>query len=254
MSYKTLKSAQAAARKLYGANYAEHVDFFEGAEGWQFDTKSKPAAPNSEPENLVENPEPTAETVEIPQQDPSNADEVAPENADPEQTPAPWAGGSMMAGLVNNMLNGVPQPVAPEKVQKESSQTGQKIEKDREERNGIKRPSKGSMCSIIWDTADKITAESGKTCTSADLHNALQGYNDFTLRTQYARWRAFNGITGRLPGQTKTSSKNPSEFDDVKDNFMARLNPENTEAVTSLEAVTNSNELVVWLSKNASNF
>ena len=38
-----------------------------------------------------------------------------------------------------------------------------------------------------------------------------QGLNDSTIRTQYARWRAFHGITGRVTIPTPAAPAAPAE-------------------------------------------
>ena len=184
----------------------------------------------------------TGETEQ--QNETSNEDETT------EDVPAP--GSSMLAGLVSqitdpkdNTPESKPEPKAtPEK-------TGKTIEPNREEQNGLKRPSKGSTCALIWDTCDRITSEQGSHCTSAQLFAAQNGLNECTLRTQYARWRQFHGITGRLAGQVHVA-KVPAEFADVIENLQARVS--NETALVTLAEVKTSDELVVWLSKNFINF
>ena len=143
------------------------------------------------------------------------------------------------------------QPAPTPKADEKPKGNGVKIEKDRPEQNGLKRPSAGSTCAIIWDTADHISKQTGHTCTSAELFNALQGYNECTLRTQYARWRQFNGITGRLPNQQKTV-KLPADWQDAMDILAAKC-PTDSKALTDLQAVTNPTELVSWIAKHATN-
>ena len=186
----------------------------------------------------------TGETEQ--QNETSNEDETT------EDVPAP--GSSMLAGLVSqitdpkdNTPESKPEPKAtPEK-------TGKTIEPNREEQNGLKRPSKGSICAIIWDTCDRITSEQGSHCTSAELFNALQGYNECTLRTQYARWRQFHGITGRLPNQQK-QTKLPAEWQDAIDALMDKIPEDKVDAIKALEACKSPTELVAWIAHNAVNF
>lgn len=184
-------------------------------------------AANSDPEKLVEN-----------------------ENETENEPEVPAAGPSLLAGLCSQITDPVIPEVPAPAPKQVPEKTGKTIEPNREEQNGLKRPSKGSTCALIWDTCDRISAE-GTTCTSAQLFAACNGLNDCTLRTQYARWRAFNGITGRLPGQTKVA-KVPAEFQDVIDNLSARVS--NPDALVSLTLVKNSDELVTWLVANFINF
>lgn len=78
--------------------------------------------------------------------------------------------------------------------------TGRKIEKDRAKQNGVTRPSAGTTCAQVWMLADHMTSTLG-TCArlSAVIEAAKElNINQFTARTQYACWRKFNGITGRV--------------------------------------------------------
>ncbi len=163
-------------------------------------------------------------------------------------------GPSMLAGLVGNMLNpeSVPQAPKVEAPKKQAEKTGKTVEQNRPEQNGLKRPSAGSTCAIIWDTCDRITDKNGHTCTSAELFNALQGYNECTLRTQYARWRQFNGITGRLPNQQK-QTKLPAEWQDAIDTIVSKLDQNLVgygANLASLQACKSPAELVAWIAQN----
>lgn len=82
-----------------------------------------------------------------------------------------------------------------------------KIEKNRPESNGVKRPSAGTICAQVWDIAASMSNisesgrdNSGSTPTLSQVVKAAEsvGINKFTARTQYARWRVFHGITGRI--------------------------------------------------------
>ena len=161
---------------------------------------------------------------------------------------------SILAGLVSQITDPKdntpqvkPEPKATHK------KTGKTVEQNRPEQNGLKRPSKGSICAIIWDTCDRITSEQGSHCTSAELFNALQGYNECTLRTQYARWRQFNGITGRLPDQQK-QTKLPAEWQDAIDSLRVRIADDKVDVIKALEACKSPAELVAWIAHNSVNF
>lgn len=266
MSHNTQKQAQAAAKKQYGKNWENHASISENAEGkWEIIQKANlvPAeevlaaqAANTTGENLVEVS--VAEQQTAPDATQVLADEVGAsdptdeEIAESNTTPAPGS----MASMIGNMLGSVPVPEVPQNGQtQEPQKQGNKIEQNREERNGLKRPSKGSTCEIIWRTCDQITETKGSSCTSGELFQALPGYNDCTLRTQYARWRQFNGITGRLPGQTKqTGPKVPEQFAEVLDSLNARISEDKKEVRDALLACKDANELVVWMSSNFIHF
>jgi hypothetical protein len=77
--------------------------------------------------------------------------------------------------------------------------TGVKIQKDREERNGVKRPSVGTICNAIWTELDKLYAANKATPSFKDL-KALQDKHNWqrnTAVTQYQRWKEFNDLMVR---------------------------------------------------------
>lgn len=233
-TYKTASVAKTQATKQHGKNWEENWSILESEEGFEIVAK------------LPEPPEEVVVQMEQTEPEAANSDEEELEESAPQK-------GSLMSSLIGNMMNPEKVPQAPAAPKKDVEKTGKTIEPNRAEQNGLKRPSKGSTCAIIWDTCDRITSEKGSTCTSAELFNALQGYNDCTLRTQYARWRQFNGITGRLPGQTKTA-KLPPEFQDAVDAIRVRIAEDNVKAIESLEACKTPNDFIAWIAHNAVNF
>ena len=221
--YKTESVAKQQAAKKFGKDWEANYLIQAGADGFTIAPKLA---------------EPVAEV------------EVELEQTEPELPAAP----SMLAGLVGNMLNPekIPQVPKVEQPKKQAEKTGKTVEQNRPEQNGLKRPSAGSTCAIIWDTCDRITSETEHTCTSAELFNALQGYNECTLRTQYARWRQFNGITGRLPNQQK-QAKLPAEWQDAIDTLAGKLDPNlagYSASLASLQACKSPAELVAWIAQN----
>jgi hypothetical protein len=76
-----------------------------------------------------------------------------------------------------------------------------KIEKNRPELNGVKRPSAGTICAHVWEIATGLS-NIGNVSVKPSLSQVVKaslavGINQYTARTQYARWRVFHGITGR---------------------------------------------------------
>lgn len=76
---------------------------------------------------------------------------------------------------------------------------GLKIEKVREERNGVKRPSIGGMCRAVWDACDAIVTNTGENPTVAQVKEtaAACGWNANNAVIEYYQWRKFMGIRGR---------------------------------------------------------
>lgn len=75
--------------------------------------------------------------------------------------------------------------------------TGLKIEKDRPEQNGIKRPSAGGKCRAIWDALDAYREETGELPTSKVVKElaADEGWNPNNASIEFYQWRKFHGIS-----------------------------------------------------------
>ena len=231
MSYSTKKSAQSAARKQYGANYAHHADISLVGEKWEIVPKvdyanSETQEPQTEAEKAdlvteMETPETTAEPV-IDQNDPMSAT-VCPQCGSTElysgrnvqgividedkvigchhcdweyEVPKP----SMLTSLFGNMSGAVPVPPAPIEKKAETKSTGLTIEKDRPEQNGVKRPSAGGMCRAVWDACWAQQTETGEVPTAKWVKEkaAAMGWNPNNASIEYYQWRKFNGISGRV--------------------------------------------------------
>lgn len=74
---------------------------------------------------------------------------------------------------------------------------GIKIQKDREERNGMKRPSAGGKCAQVWEMMDKWYAESGQIIAKKEFleYAESQGWNRNMASSQRAYWTKFMGLT-----------------------------------------------------------
>jgi hypothetical protein len=68
------------------------------------------------------------------------------------------------------------------------------------EQNGIRKPKPDSACGKAWSVFDAASAARGEPASiSETLPIATgQGINEATVRTQYARWRKFHNVSGRI--------------------------------------------------------
>lgn len=230
MSYSTKKSAQSAARKQYGANYAHHADIALVGEKWEIVAKVDYKNADS---NML--PEPPAEVivpaeihapvgVEVPAEIENPMDfTVCPECGSTElysgrnkdglvfdedkvigchhcdweyEVPKP----SMLAGLFGNMTGEVPVPPLPVEKPAAPKSTGLTIEKDRPEQNGVKRPSAGGLCRTVWDAcwAHQLATSEIPTAKWVKTWAIEKGHNANNASIEYYQWRKYNGISGRV--------------------------------------------------------
>ena len=82
------------------------------------------------------------------------------------------------------------------------------IEKDREERNGVKRPSAGGACRAVWDFCD---AAGMPTVAQVKAEAEARGWNANNASIEYYQWRKFMGIRGRQGKPVATDSVAPAE-------------------------------------------
>ena len=77
------------------------------------------------------------------------------------------------------------------------------------EQNGIRRPGPDGLCGQVWTLADNLSASLGQAVPIANLLEAgvAQGLNPSNIRTEYARWKKFHGLSGRITLPTEQASK-----------------------------------------------
>jgi hypothetical protein len=75
-------------------------------------------------------------------------------------------------------------------------------------RNSITRPGADTKTGKVWAIGDAISMQKGGTpettpASIAELkaHPDLRQFNDHTIRTQYARWRQYYGVSGRVQSE-----------------------------------------------------
>lgn len=92
---------------------------------------------------------------------------------------------------------------AAEKAAKEQAKLDAKAAREANrmpEQNGIRRPKPDTLCGKAWGIFDTVSAKNGAPASigeSMELAKA-DGLNEANVRAEYARWRKFHGITGRV--------------------------------------------------------
>ncbi len=122
------------------------------------------------------------------------------EQQEDEVPPAPTA--SAFGAFAMAQLGGEPSlmPTLPAPaVQKQVEPQQGKIEKDRPEQNGVKRPSAGGLCRAVWDQLDAMRVQLTRVPTLKEIKQVAtdKGWNLNNAGIEYYCWRRFNGIEGR---------------------------------------------------------
>jgi hypothetical protein len=68
------------------------------------------------------------------------------------------------------------------------------------EQNGIRRPKPGGKCAAVWEICDALSYELQQAVSVKPVIEAAEaaGLNPNMARSNYAVWRKFNGIVGRV--------------------------------------------------------
>lgn len=195
MLYATKKSAQAAARKAHGSEYATLGSVTNNGEGWEF-------VLNTIPEEAPVIAEPVAEEIVIAGSSEVLADEIGegdPTDEETDESNAPQIP-SLLNGLIGNMLGTEKPAELPATKPVAEKATGLVIEKDRPEQNGVKRPSTGGLCRAVWDACWAHQEETGVPPTAKEVKAIAEakGWNANNASIEYYQWRKYNGISGRI--------------------------------------------------------
>lgn len=86
---------------------------------------------------------------------------------------------------------------AQEKADKKAAAKAAKEAAKQPKQNDVRRPKTGTVTGKVWATFDSLSQSTGSPATIGDAIKASTGIPEATVRTQYARWRKFHGISGR---------------------------------------------------------
>lgn len=94
-----------------------------------------------------------------------------------------------------------------------------KVEKPKmPSQNGVTRPRPETKCGQVWGIADKMSAEKKSPVAVADLlvETDKLGLNQGNVRCEYAAWRKFHGVTGRILSDKQIAEKAQKEAEKEK--------------------------------------
>ena len=206
--FSSRKSAQAAARREYGADYADKVSIDEFEEKW-YVSENQPEEPQTDDEKAAIVAD--QETPDVTMEPATNAEpsDATTSTDEPESAITP----GLLAGLCGQLSGTVtitpPAQPAPKEAPKT---TGLIIEKNRPEKNGVKRPSAGGLCRAVWDACWAQKSETGEVPTAKWVKEkaAAMGWNPNNASIEYYQWRKYEGISGRVkaaPAQAEVETK-----------------------------------------------
>lgn len=68
------------------------------------------------------------------------------------------------------------------------------------EQNGVRRPGPNGLCGQAWAIFDELSQKLGQPTPIANAMEVAKerGLNEANVRTEYARWKKFYGIAGRV--------------------------------------------------------
>ncbi|MBS1983428.1 MAG: hypothetical protein JST16_04580 [Bdellovibrionales bacterium] len=81
------------------------------------------------------------------------------------------------------------------------------------EANGVRRPKPETLCGRAWSVFDEVSAKNG---APASIKESLEiakarGLNEGNVRVEYARWRKFFGIAGRVQAPNEVKAESTAE-------------------------------------------
>ena len=87
-----------------------------------------------------------------------------------------------------------------EKAEAKAAKAAKKEAERMPEQNGVRRPKPNTLCGQAWGLADTLSAKFGQPTPIKDLLSAAAeaGLNEGNVKAEYARWRKFNGVVGRI--------------------------------------------------------
>lgn len=93
------------------------------------------------------------------------------------------------------------QAKAAEKAQKEAEKAAAleaKKTQQMPEQNGIRRPKPEGLCGQAWTVFDNLSTDGPVSIKVALETTTPMGLKEGNVKAEYARWRKFNGVTGRV--------------------------------------------------------
>lgn len=101
---------------------------------------------------------------------------------------------------------------AEQKAKDREAKAAEKTKTPLVSQRGVTQPREGSKTRQVWDIATKLSQEKGSPVAIAELMPVAKeaGLNDATVRTQYARWKDFHGVFGKVAATPAPANDTPA--------------------------------------------
>lgn len=101
---------------------------------------------------------------------------------------------------------------AERKAKKEAEKAQEKAAKEASkmpEQNSVRRPKPDTLCGKAWTIFDNISAKNGAPASIKESLEAARadGLNEGNVKAEYARWRKFYAISGRIAAPTPAAAQ-----------------------------------------------
>jgi hypothetical protein len=98
---------------------------------------------------------------------------------------------------------------AAEKERKKAEAAAAREASKMPEQNGVRRPKPEGLCGQAWAIFDDVSKQNGAPASIGEAMEIAKsrGLNEANVRAEYARWRKFYGISGRVEDPRKVAEK-----------------------------------------------
>lgn len=114
---------------------------------------------------------------------------------------------------------------AAKKEAQEQAKIAAKAATKQPEQNGVRRPKPETLCGRAWAIFDGVSSQLG---SPAPIRDCLviardQGLNENNVKVEYAQWRKFNGVSGRITSTIAVEKAAPAPVEQGNPHAQAQV-------------------------------
>ena len=150
---------------------------------------------------MIEETQPVAEKSETEKEAQAEAHQKTPAAEKEAQTKAEAKAEAEVNAAKAKAEKDAKRQAAREAKEKEKADKKAEREANRmPEQNGVRRPKPHTLCGQAWQKADELSAALQRPVSIKELLAATDQIhlNPVNVKSEYARWRKFNGVKGRI--------------------------------------------------------